>query len=236
MKAVIVAGGRGERLRPLTDTLPKPMLEVAGKPILEHTINLLKNYGINDFIISLCYLPEKITEYFGNGRKFNINIKYIYEKEDSPLGTAGNIAEARMFIDSTFIVTYADILRELNIADMIKFHKGKKAFATLNVYKRFGDNPKSMVVFNKNKKITSFVERPKTDEVNKNFVWSNGSFYIFEPEIFNFITENKFIDFGKHVFTEILQQKKEIHAYPTGSFFIDIGNFDKLLKAKKYLI
>lgn len=236
MKAIIVAGGKGERLRPLTNTLPKPMLEVAGKPILEHTINLLKNYGINDFIISVCYLSEKIKEYFGNGKKFDINIKYIYEKEDFPLGTAGNILEARMFIDSTFIVTYADILRELNIADMIKFHKAKKAFATLNVYKRFGDNPKSIIAFNKNKKITSFVERPKTDNEIKNFVWSNGSFYIFEPEIFDFITDSKFIDFGKDILPRILQQKKEIYSYPSDGMLIDIGNFEKLSKAREYLI
>ena len=98
MKAIIIAGGKGERLRPLTNTLPKPMLEVVGKPILEHAINLLKNYGINEFIISVCYLPEKITEYFGNGKKFNINIKYIYEKEDSPLGTAGNIEIGRAHV------------------------------------------------------------------------------------------------------------------------------------------
>ncbi len=235
MKAIIIAGGKGERLRPLTDTLPKPMIEVAGKPIIEHIINLLKKNGITDFIFSLCYLPIKFKNYFGNGKRFGINIQYIYENEASPLGTAGNLSLARDLIDSTFIVTYADILRDLNIADMIKFHKNKKAFATLNIYKRFGENPKSSVLFDKNNKITNFLERPKPNELNNNFVWANGSFYIFEPAIFNFIPHNKFTDFGKDVFPKLLKDGKNLYAYPSDSFFVDIGNHEKLAQASEML-
>lgn len=228
MKAIIVAGGKGERLRPLTNNIPKPMVEVGGKPILEHIINLFKRNGIYDFIISLCFLPDKITGYFGNGKKFGVKIEYIYEKEDLPLGTAGNFASARNKIDSTFIVTYADILRELDIVDMIEFHRKKKAFATLNIYKRYGENPKSMVLFNKNKKITTFVERPKPEDLKDDFVWANGSFYIFEPGIFDFIPENTFTDFGKDVFPELLPRNKNLYAYQTDGFFVDIGNKEKL--------
>lgn len=261
MKAIITAGGKGERLKPLTDNLPKPMIEVAGKPIIEHIINLFNKNGISDFIITLCFLPEKITDYFGNGRRFGVNIEYIYEKEDFPLGTAGNISAAKSFIDSTFIVTYADILRELNISDMIKFHKDKKAFTTLNTYKRFGDSPKSMIAFDKNKKITSFIERPTFPrlplkalakwghsrdlpaelegggnlykQTNNDFVWSNGSFYIFEQDIFNFIPANTFTDFGRDVFPKLLQLGKSLYAYPSDGLFIDIGNMEKLELARK---
>lgn len=291
MKAIIVSGGKGERLRPLTDTLPKPMIEVAGRPILEHIINLFKKNGITDFIISVCYLPEKITDYFGNGKNFGVNIKYIYEKENFPLGTAGNIAAARHLIDSTFIVTYADILRDLNIADMVKFHKNKKGIATLNIYKREGKYPKSMVFFDKNSKITKFVERPglseitylmqschsergtsreishhktgdksipsrfaqwseippltpaqrgsvgmtrcKMKEEKKDFVWSNGSFYVFEPQIFDFLPNNTFTDFGKDIFPRLLKEGKSLFAYPSTGFFIDIGNHEKLAKARR---
>jgi mannose-1-phosphate guanylyltransferase/phosphomannomutase len=235
MKAIIVSGGKGERLRPLTYTLPKPMIEVAGKPVLEHIINLFKKNGIIDFIISVYYLPEKITKYFGDGKKFGVNIEYIYEKENFPLGTAGNIRAAKELIDSTFIVTYADILRDLSIINMVKFHKNKKSFATLNIYKRFGPNPKSMVLFNKNKKIASFVERPKPEELHDNFVWSNGSFYIFEPSIFDFIPQNTFSDFGKDVFPKLLKERKDLFAFPSTGFFIDIGNYEKLEKARKLM-
>lgn len=233
MKAIIVSGGKGERLRPLTDFLPKPMIEVAGKPVLEHIINLFKKNGIADFIISLCYLPKKITKYFGNGKKFGVNIEYIYEKENFPMGTAGSISAAKDLIDSTFIVTYADIFRELDITDMTKFHKDKKAFATLNIYKRFGENPKSMVLFNKNKKIISFIERPKYEDLSENFVWANGSFYMFEPSIFNYIPKNTFCDFGKNVFPRLLSEGKNLFAFQTTGLFIDIGNHEKLDKARR---
>lgn len=235
MKAILVSGGKGERLRPLTNNLPKPMIEVAGKPVLEHIINLFKKNGITDFIISVCYLPEKITHYFGNGKKFGVNIEYIYEKENLPLGTAGNIGAAKKFIDSTFIVTYADILRELNISGMIKFHKNKKAFATLNIYKRSGENPKSMVLFDKNKKITKFLERPSLSEIKTDLVWSNGSFYIFEPEIFDYIPQNTFSDFGRDVFPCLIKEEKNLFAYSSKGFFIDIGNYEKLAKARKLM-
>lgn len=233
MKAIIVAGGRGERLRPLTNNIPKPMIEVAGKPILEHIINLFKKYNITEFIISVCYLPDKITDYFGTGNRFGVKINYIYEDESHPLGTAGNIAAAKNYLDSTFIVTYADILRDLNIDGMIKFHKNKKAFATLNTYKRFGPNPKSMILFDENNKIKQFIERPVSELLHDNYVWSNGSFYIFEPEIFDFIPQNKFADFGKDVFQEIIKIRKNIYVYKTDGYFVDIGNIEKMEIAKK---
>ncbi len=235
MKAIIIAGGKGERLRPLTDTLPKPMIEVAGKPVLEHIINLFKKNGVFDFIISVCYLPEKITEYFGDGKNFGVNIEYIYEKENFPLGTAGNISAAKSLIGSTFIVTYADILRDLGIADMVKFHKNKKGIATLNIYKREAKNPKSIVFFDNDRKITRFVERPEQKDIHKNFVWSNGSFYVFEPQIFDYIPRNTFTDFGKDVFPRLLKEVKNLFAYPSTGLFIDIGNHEKLAKAKKLI-
>jgi mannose-1-phosphate guanylyltransferase / phosphomannomutase len=235
MKAIIVAGGKGQRLRPLTDTLPKPMIAIAEKPILGHIINLFQKNGVTDFIISLCYLPDKITNYFGDGKKFGVTIRYIYEDENVPLGTAGNIADAKAFINETCIVTYADILRELTITDMITFHKKNKAFGTLNIYKRFGPNPKSTVIFDENKKITSFVERPKQEILHDDFVWSNGSFYIFEPEIFDFIPQKTFKDFGKDVFPKLLKEKKDLYAYPSDGLFIDIGTYEKLEKAKELI-
>lgn len=232
MKAVIIAGGRGERLRPITNTIPKPMVEVAGKPVLEHIINLFKKHGVNEFIISVCYLPEKITGYFGNGEKFGAKIQYIYEDVDKPLGTAGCIAEAKKFIDEDFIVTSSDSLRDLDITDMISFHKQKKGFGTLNIYKRFGANPKSMVLFNADKKITKFVERPTPEMLTGDYVWANGFFIIFNPEVFNFIPANTVIDIGKNIFPTLLENKKSLYAYPTDGYFIDIGDEKKLQKAR----
>lgn len=233
MKAIIVAGGKGERLRPITNTIPKPMVDVGGKPILEHIVNLLKLHGINEFIFALCYLPHVITNYFGNGKKFGVTITYIFEPEDKPMGTAGAILPARKLINDIFIVTYADILRELDVTDMMLQHKKNKAFATLHTYKRFGADPKSLIKFDARGKITDFIERPKLEDIKRDFVWSNGSFYIFEPNIFNFIPSDKPSDFGKDIFPELLADKKPLFAYPTERYFIDIGNTEKLERACK---
>lgn len=230
MKAIIIAGGRGERLKPITNTIPKPMIDIDGKPILLHIINDLKKNGIKDFIIALCFLPEVITKFFGDGSKFGVNIKYTYEDPQNPLGTAGAILLAKSFINKTFIVTYADILRELDIKQMIDFHKLNKAFATLNVYKRPSMGAKSQVL-TKNNKVIKFTERPKLPDKQKS-LWSNGSFYIFEPEIFNYIPANQKVDFGFDIFPK-LSTDKNIFAYRTTSYFVDIGNLEKLEFAKE---
>lgn len=233
MKAIIVAGGRGERLKPITDNIPKPMIEVDGKPIILNIIELLKKNGVKDIIIALCFLPEVITNFFGDGKKFGVNIEYIYEDSKKPLGTAGAISLARDLIDDTFIVTYADILRDLDIKKMIAFHKKNKSFATINVYKRKSGNAKSLVVIDKKKMTVKFIERPKLSDLIDEYIWVNGSFYIFEKEIFGFIPNNKKLDFGLDIFPKLLKLKKEIVAYPTEGYFVDIGNLKKLELARK---
>lgn len=237
MKAIIMAGGRGERLRPITDTIPKPMIDINGKPILEHITDLFKKFGIKNFIFSLYYLPHIITSYFGDGSKFGININYLIENPGQPMGTAGGIALAKKYINDTFIVTSGDILRKINIDEIVKFHKEKNSFATLNTYKRFGPDPKSMLVFNEENQITDFIERPKLaanhQSLSTNPIWVNGSFYVMEPEIFDFIPKDQESDFGKDIFPKLLVNNKKIYAFPTEDYFVDIGNLEKLEMARK---
>jgi len=243
MKAIIMAGGRGERLRPITDTIPKPMIDINGKTVLEHILNLFKQFGISDFIFSVCYLPQAITSYFGDGSKFGIHIDYLIEDQNKPMGTAGGIALAKKYIDDTFIVTSGDILRKINIDEVINFHRQKRSFATLNTYKRFGPDPKSMIVFDGENKVTNFIERPifqklptTNYKLQTNYVWSNGSFYIFEPKIFDYIHKDKETDFGKDIFPKLLNQGEKIFAFPTEDYFVDIGNLEKLEIARKTFI
>lgn len=232
MKAVLIAGGRGERLKPFTNNLPKPMIEVQGKPILLHIIELLKKNGISEFILALCYLPEIITSYFGNGKKFGVKIDYTFENPKSPLGTAGAISLARELISSTFIVTYADILRELEVEKMLAFHKKSHAFATIHVYKRESKDAKSMVIFDKNRKIIKFIEHPTPNQLGNKHIFVNGSFYIFEPKIFDFIPDKKTVDFGSDIFPKIIPHKN-VFVFPGNKYFIDIGNLPKLEYARK---
>lgn len=232
-KVLIVAGGKGERLRPITNTIAKPMVKVGDKPVLEHNLNLFKKYGFKDFIFALCYLPETIENYFGSGEKFGVEIEYTYETPDQPLGTAGAITLAKDKINSTFIVTYGDSLRVVDVRKMWKFHKQKKSFATICTYKRFGENPKSMINFDPEGKILEFKERPSVEEINGDFVWANAALYIFEPEIYHYIQEGAAVDFGKDVFPKLLEDGKKVFSFPMEGYFIDIGNKEKLDKANE---
>src|SRR3990167_2612815 len=232
-KVIIVAGGKGERLRPLTDTISKPMVTVGGKPVLEHNLELFKKHGFRNFIFALCYLPETISNYFGNGSKFGADIEYTYEDPVKPLGTAGAIGLAKEKINQTFVVTYGDSLRVVDVARMLAFHKEKDAFATICVYKRFGPNPKSMIKFDEEGGILEFKERPSPEEIKEDFVWANGALYILEPEIFSYIKEGEPIDFGKDVFPQLLKDRKKVVAFPMDGYFIDIGNKENLDKANE---
>ena len=232
MKVIIVAGGVGERLRPLTNNTPKPMIEVGGKPILLHIIELLKKNGISELILALCFLPEVITSFFGNGKKFGVKIEYTFEDPKLPLSTAGAISLSRKLINDTFIVTYSDILRELDIKKMIAFHKKSKALATLNIYKRVSLDAKSVIFIDDRNRIIKFIERPKAEDMKEDLIWANGSFYIFEPEVFNFIPEEKKIDFGSYVFPKLLKSEKSLYGFPSDGYFVDIGNMEKLRYAR----
>ena len=234
MKAIIVAGGKGKRLRPVTDKLPKAMVKVAGRPILEHILNLLKNHGISEFIFSLCYLPQLIISYFGNGTKFEVEIDYVFEKKDTPLGTAGAVLGAKKYIKDTFIVTYADILRELDVHKMVSYHHRNGLIATLAVYKNSSSNPKSIIEFDNNSRVTNFVERPKFRNKKGKPVWSNASFYVLEPEIFEFIPQNQKSDFGKDIFPKVIAAGGKVIAYKQKGYLFDIGDAKKLEKAKLF--
>lgn len=236
MKAIIVAGGRGERLRPITDRIPKPMVEVGGKSILEHTIDLLKNNGITELILALCYLPQVIVDYFGDGKKFGVKIQYTFEDPKYPQGSAGAIREVDKFIDDDFIVTYADILRKLDIDEMIKNHIDNNSTATINVYKRYGSDPRSMIILNENNRVLDFIERPSPEKIKNDLVLANASFYIFKKKIFDFIKKDGLVDFGKDVFPLMIKKHEPINAFKSDDYFIDIGTLEKLQKARETFV
>ena len=235
MKAIIVAGGRGERLRPLTNKIPKAMILISGKPILEYTIELMKKNGISELVIALCYLPKAIVDYFGDGSKFGVKIKYIYEDPKLPMGTAGAILPARRFIHETFLVTYADILTKLPVKHMIKFHKHSHGFATINAYQHKGVNFKSLISFNQDNLLTEFKEFESEQYLKDRNCWSNGSFYIFEPEIFDSIPYKKGSDFARDIFPNLIKENKKIYIYSSSEYFLDIGTKKSLIQLEKDL-
>ena len=158
MKAIILSAGKGERLRPLTNDLPKVMLPIANKPILQYHIEQLKKVGITNIAINLHHSPEKIKSYFGDGAKLGIHLTYSYEPE--LLGTSGAVKKLNEFFNETFIVVYGDIVSEFNLKELIEFHKQKKGKVTITVHK--SDHPwdSGCVLIDDNNKVIKFQGKP----------------------------------------------------------------------------
>jgi len=227
MRAIVLAAGKGERIIEITSTIPKPMIKIMGKPILEHNINWLNHYGIKDIYINLHHLPEVIKDYFKDGSRWGVKIAYSYESE--LLGTAGavrKIAEECWHLrtnnyclsdaykdlrDSkeqkekdTFVVVYGDNLFEYNLKDIIDFHNRKKGVVTIAVYEKDNVSQSGIVLLDNDDKILKFIEKPKSEEIVSHLV--NTGLYILESGVLNYIPSNKVVDFGKDVFPKMIQK------------------------------
>ena len=199
-KAVILVGGKGTRLRPLTYKIPKCMLEVQGKTVTEHLFDLFKKYGIRDVILSVGYLKEKVMDFYGDGGKFGVNISYI--EEDEPLGTAGPLKLAKNLLNDSFIVTNGDELKNINIPRMFRLHKRKDALGTIALT-TVTDPSHYGVARLSGSRILEFVEKPKPGEAPSNLI--NAGFYMLEPKIIDMIP-NGFSMLEKAVFPKLAKQ------------------------------
>lgn len=206
MKVIILAGGIGTRLKPLTDSIPKPLLKVGNKPILEWIISHLKRYGLNDIILTVGYKASVIAKYFGNGGKLGVKIKYAFEKER--LGTAGPVrfAADKAGIKEAVLVMNGDILTKLDFNKMANFHKRKKAGITVGTIHK-GFKIKYGAVNLKGRRITGVVEKPVVE-----FDISSG-IYIIEPNIIEMVPKNRFFDMPTLI-EKAIKAKKNVLAYP----------------------
>jgi mannose-1-phosphate guanylyltransferase/phosphomannomutase len=222
VKAFILAAGAGTRLRPLTFELPKPMIPLVNKPVLEHTIDNLKRHNVSSIMMNLHTMPELITNYFGNGKNFGVEISY--SKEETLLGTAGGLKKCKNFFDSTFAVMSGDGLSDVDITSAVEFHKKKKSLATMVLKKVETKFSYGITLTNRFNKIVDFVEKPSWGDVFSDTV--NTGIYIFEPEIFKYIPDG-FYDFGKDLWPKLLKLNKPIYAYIMNGHWTDIGNIDE---------
>lgn len=229
MQAIILAGGEGTRLRPLTNTIPKPMLPIMNQPMLSYTIEWLKRYGITEIGITLHYRPEAIYEYFGDGSRFGVHITYFTEKE--PLGTAGSVKLAESFLDETFFVVSGDAITDINLSDALKFHQQKRSDATLVV--NSSENPPEFgsVIAASDGSVLHFMEKPDWDEVCTDMV--NTGIYIFEKSIFSAIPSNRFYDFSRDVFPGLLRHGKRVFACHLEGYWRDVGNISAYQRCHK---
>lgn len=223
MQAVIMAGGFGTRLRPITCSIPKPMALVANRPMLSHIIELLKKHNFNDLTMMLYYQPEIIKNYFKDGKDLGVSIKYLRPEAD--LGTAGSVGFARENINDTFLVISGDVLTDFDISKAIEFHRKKKAIATMVLTRVENPLQFGVVITDKDGKVERFLEKPSWGEVFSDTI--NTGIYILEPEVFNYVPENKDVDFSKNLFPQLLKEGKALYGYIADGYWKDIGNHDE---------
>jgi mannose-1-phosphate guanylyltransferase len=225
-KAVILVGGEGTRLRPLTYYVPKPMVPVLNQPFLEHTIAYLKRHGIKGVVLTLSYLPQVIQNYFGDGSKLGIDLTYCLE--NSPLGTAGAVKNAERYLDSTFVVLNGDIFTNLNLADMLTFHRRMKAKATIAL--TWVDNPCAfgVVETDSDGRVRRFIEKPSPERVTSH--WINAGIYILEPEVLRYVPPHSHYMFERGLFPLLLDLGEPIYGYPFNGYWLDMGTPQKYLQ------
>ena len=224
-KAVLLVGGRGTRLRPLTDKIPKALLPVQGKPITEHILDLLKKYGIRDVILCVGYLKDSIKEHFGDGSRFGMNVTYVEEEE--PLGTAGPLKLAKKYLKDSFIVSNGDELKDIHIPRMFRLHRRKNALGTLAL--TTVDDPSQYGVARLDgSRIVEFVEKPKKEEAPSNLI--NAGFYILEPEVIDMIPDG-FSMLEKDVFPKLAQHGR-LRGFPFAGQWFDVGNIERYKTAE----
>ncbi len=223
---VILAGGIGSRLRPITHEIPKPLLPVKNKPVMEYNVELFKRHGIKHIVLALGYKAEKIKNYFGNGSNFGVDFTYVIEKQ--PMGTAGPLRLAKKYLKSTFVVANADELKDVDITDMYRFHKANKALITIALT-TVEDPSKYGVARLQGSRILEFIEKPKRGEEPSKLI--NSGLYILEPQVINYIPKG-FSMLEKDVFPKLAKAGK-VYGYPfTGQWF-NTGTLEEYEKAIK---
>lgn len=226
MKAVILVGGEGTRLRPLTFNTPKSMVPILNRPFLEHMIDYLRGHGIDDIILTLCYLPDYTQRYFGDGSKFGVKLTHVVE--DCPLGTAGAVKNVGDCLDETFFVFNGDIFTDIDLTAMMEFHRqrGSKVSIALTPV----DNPSiyGVVETNAEGQVQRFIEKPSPDAVTTNMI--NAGAYIVEPEVLSLIPKGLSFTFEKGLFPLLLDRDEPVYGYQSDAYWIDIGTPERYLK------
>ncbi|MFQ5674451.1 MAG: sugar phosphate nucleotidyltransferase [bacterium] len=220
MKALILAGGAGTRLRPLTLNLPKPMVPVLNRPLLEHTLLLLKKHHIHEVIFLLHYLPKIIQGHFGDGSELGIRIEHIVAEEN--YATAGAVKLAAQLIDDTFLVIAGDVVTDVNISSLIEFHQRKHRLATIALSNVQNPGPFGIAETDDNGQITKFLEKPTATQIFSHSV--NMGIYVLEPAILDWIPANQPYYFAKDLFPKLAHTRELFYGFVDQCYWIDVGH------------
>ena len=232
MKAVIMAGGEGTRLRPLTLSVPKPMVNVLNRPMMAHIIALLKQHGITEIAVTLLYLPHIVRDYFGDGSRFGVHLEYFVEEK--PLGTAGSVKNAEEFLSEDFLVISGDCLTDINLEKAISFHNRNHAAATIVLSEVKNPSEYGIVVTNEEDRIQRFLEKPSPGEAFSSTV--NTGIYLLNKKILSYFEPGSNLDFSKDLFPMILKNKERFFGYRAPGYWCDMGDLKAYLRCHRDLL
>ena len=224
-----MAGGEGTRLRPLTSNCPKPMLPLANRPMMEHVVNLLKQHGIDEIVVTVAFLANQIRTYFGDGSEFGV--KMVYATEDTPLGTAGSVRNAMDELTERFLVISGDVLTDIDLGKILAFHEEKQAMATIGLVAV--DNPLEfgIVITKEDGSIERFLEKPTWGQVFSDTI--NTGIFVLEPEVFDYIPADQPVDFSSEVFPALLADGKPLYGAVAEGYWEDVGTLESYVSSHK---
>jgi mannose-1-phosphate guanylyltransferase/phosphomannomutase len=227
VKAVIMAGGEGTRLRPLTANQPKPMLPMANAPMAEHVVNLLRRHGFEEIVVTVGFLASTIRTYFGDGSE--LGVRLVYATEETPLGTAGSVLNAIDELDDRFLVISGDVVTDVDLTALVEFHAKQGGVATLALVAV--DNPLEfgIVILDADGRVERFLEKPGWGDVFSDTI--NTGIYVLEPEVFDWIPAGRAIDFSAEVFPVMLEAGRPLYGYVAGGYWEDVGTLEAYLRA-----
>ncbi len=229
MKAVVMAGGEGTRLRPMTTSMPKPLLPIVNKPIMEHVLRLLQRHEFSETVVTVQFLASLVRNYFGDGEDFGMPLHYA--TEETPLGTAGSVKNAEDLLrDETFLVISGDALTDFDLTDLVEFHREKGALVTVCLTRVPDPLEFGITIVDDEGRVQRFLEKPTWGQVFSDTV--NTGIYVMEPEVFDYVTEGESVDWSGDVFPRLLKEDQPIYGYVAEGYWEDVGTHESYLRAQ----
>src|SRR3954470_7686631 len=227
MRAVVMAGGEGARLRALTSNQPKPMVPIVGKPCMEHILELLRDHGFQEIVVTVAFLPQSIRSYFGDGSSLGVEIEYSVE--ETPLGTAGSVRLASDPLEDTTLIISGDALCDIDLTQLVEFHRERNAAVTIGL--KSVENPLEfgIVVTDEDGRVERFLEKPGWGQVFSDTI--NTGIYVIEPEVLKHVPRNRPYDFSKELFPLLLEMGRPIYGHVMDGYWQDIGDLDQFRQA-----
>lgn len=232
MKAVVMAGGEGTRLRPLTSMRPKPMVPIVNQPVMEHILGLVKHHGMTEVVATLAFMPQVIEDYFGDGDEWGMEISYAIE--ESPLGTAGSVKNAEEALGETFLVISGDALTDINLAEVIEFHKSRDAAVTIALKRVPDPLDFGVVITDDDGKIERFLEKPTWGQVFSDTI--NTGIYVIDPLVFEYIPSGRPYDFSAELFPLLMQQGHDLYGCVVDGYWADVGSLENYVEVHRDIL